>query len=346
MTTLRPALVAFAILVLTALSARAGDLGRAQVLYADAAYEEALAALGPPGLGDETVIEPNQLRALCLLALGRTIEAESAVERIVRHDPAYAVPVADVSPKLVTLFKDVRRRTLAAMAREAYAAGKAHLDAAQWSSARTEFTRMTELLAHPELANQPDAALDELRELGAGFLALSDMRLAAAPAPSPTSRAPDAQPRGRTPGPIGPPASAGGVPSPARQAAASPSAATDDGDSADPSEASVDVRVGTPVFSALDQDVTPPVELLRRMPRWAPSGRAQSRETYRGMLDIVIDERGRVESASIARSVTPTYDEALVEAALAWRFSPARKDGQPVRYRQVLEIVLRPTGSR
>lgn len=98
-----------------------------------------------------------------------------------------------------------------------------------------------------------------------------------------------------------------------------------------------------PVFSALDQDVTPPVELLRRMPRWSPSDRAQSRQTFQGLLEIVIDERGLVESASLPRSVIPSYDEVLVQAALAWRFVPAKKGGKPVRYRQVLEIVLRPT---
>ena len=106
----------------------------------------------------------------------------------------------------------------------------------------------------------------------------------------------------------------------------------------------VATRVGPPAYSALDEGVSPPVEILRRMPRWSPGGRiTQTRTTLTGLLEILIDERGTVESASIVRSVTPTYDEVLVQAALGWRFGPAKKAGQAVRYRQVLEIVLRPT---
>ena len=87
----------------------------------------------------------------------------------------------------------------------------------------------------------------------------------------------------------------------------------------------------------------PPVELQRPMPRWSPINRLVAQSTYRGLIEIVIDERGAVEAAKMAKSVTPMYDDLLLQSARSWRYTPAKKDGKPVRYRQVLEIVLRPS---
>ncbi len=64
--------------------------------------------------------------------------------------------------------------------------------------------------------------------------------------------------------------------------------------------------------------------------------------TQTGLLEVVVDEKGAVASASMAKPITPSYDAALTSAARDWRFTPAQKAGQPVRYRLLLEIVLRP----
>lgn len=354
-------------------SVGAGDLAAAKAHYAAASYEEALSSLGPVGEDEESVVvESHLLRALCLLALGRTTEAESMIERLVRHDPRYVMPSADVSPKLVTLFTAVRHRTLPPMAREAYEIGKAQIDAREWAAAREAFARVVDLLSDSELANQRDTGLNDLRQLSLGFLRLSELELAAnrppIPAQPPTglkssgsttdgtaSQAPRS-PEGASTTPIA--SSASGTESqaasapigdPGQSAHATPptqpigrpsSQARDDSDGS----AAAESRQGPPVFTALDQEVAPPVEILRRMPRWTPGTRgAQARAVLTGLLEIVIDERGLVESAAIARSITPSYDEVLVQAALSWRFTPAKRDGKPVRYRQVLEIVLRPT---
>ncbi len=355
--------------------ADAGDLPAAKALYASASYEEALARLGPAGADQEAVVEANQLRALCLLALGRTTEAESAVERILLHDPAYVVPAAEVSPKLVALFNDVRRRSLPLLARAAYERGKAHVEARHWTRAASEFERMMSLLADPAIASEQGDGLGDLRQLGRGFLTLSQLEIGggrseASPSQADRSESDGGRPKSpaqpvETPalsrasgaasvpaGPESAPPITGAGAEPDRQESVTaaprgdqterPSAgvATDGEAHAD----AVATRVGPPAYSALDEGVSPPVEILRRMPRWSPGGRiTQTRTTLTGLLEILIDERGTVESASIVRSVTPTYDEVLVQAALGWRFGPAKKAGQAVRYRQVLEIVLRPT---
>jgi TonB family protein len=64
--------------------------------------------------------------------------------------------------------------------------------------------------------------------------------------------------------------------------------------------------------------------------------------TYQGHLRIVIDETGRVESAALVRPFLPGYDEILVEAARAWQFRPATKDGVPVRYAKIFTIDVAP----
>lgn len=47
------------------------------------------------------------------------------------------------------------------------------------------------------------------------------------------------------------------------------------------------------------------------------------------LLEILIDERGRVARARVLESV-PELNEAAVKAVKKWRFAPATKDGRPV----------------
>ena len=54
----------------------------------------------------------EQYRSLCLLALGRGSEAESAIAAVVTADPAYLPGDAEASPRVRAAFSDVRRRLL------------------------------------------------------------------------------------------------------------------------------------------------------------------------------------------------------------------------------------------
>ena len=77
-------------------------LAAARDLYSAAAYEDALQLLNrirpsaEQRSDDGHVIE--QYRAFCLLALGRTAEAESAIESLVQAAPSYRPTDAEVSP--------------------------------------------------------------------------------------------------------------------------------------------------------------------------------------------------------------------------------------------------------
>lgn len=93
-------------------------------------------------------------------------------------------------------------------------------------------------------------------------------------------------------------------------------------------------------FSAGDTEVQPPVAVSQAMPSWRPETALEQRMDYRGAVEVVIDEEGRVASATIVRSIHPRYDPLLVEAARGWVYEPATRAGQPVRYRYTMLINL------
>ena len=95
------------------------------------------------------------------------------------------------------------------------------------------------------------------------------------------------------------------------------------------------------VFGVDDTDVVAPVTVAQVMPNWSPP--PTDPRTYSGVIEIVIDERGAVVSAGILQSVSPFYDRSLVAAAKRWQFRPALLNGQPVKYRKAVGIVLRPS---
>jgi hypothetical protein len=39
-------------------------------------------------------------------------------------------------------------------------------------------------------------------------------------------------------------------------------------------------------------------------------------------------------------TVTPRYDEQLLDAARDWRYAPALLDGRPVKYRKMVQITV------
>ena len=91
----------------SAFAAPAEDLDSVKALYAEASYEEALAKLDTLD-GEIDPVMANQYRALCLLGLGKTRDAEAPLQRIVAANPLYTITPGDVSPRLVDLFKAIR----------------------------------------------------------------------------------------------------------------------------------------------------------------------------------------------------------------------------------------------
>lgn len=100
------------------------------------------------------------------------------------------------------------------------------------------------------------------------------------------------------------------------------------------------------VYTASDRDVVPPTPIAQALPEWRASASDMTRDRLRGVLELLIDDQGRVETASLREPISPNFDDRLLRAARDWRFVPAKRADQPVRYIRIVEIVLQPQGKK
>jgi hypothetical protein len=192
----RPALGLSLLLVALAaplVSAQEATLASARQLYGSAAYDEALSLLerlksSPPSSTESLAVD--QYRAFCLMALGRQTDAVRAIEAVVLADPFFAPDESEVSPRVVSAFRDARRRLLPGVAQQRYGEAKGAYDRKEYAAALAGFDAALRLMGAPDLAeaaNQPP--LSDIRMLAAGFRDLA--RAAAAPPPPPPQPAPE-----------------------------------------------------------------------------------------------------------------------------------------------------------
>src|SRR3954470_15994262 len=115
-------------------------LSAARDLYASARYDEALSVLnGLPSTGESTERKSiEQYRSLCLLALGRGAEAESAIAAVVTADPMFIPGEADASPRVRLAFSEVRQRLLPQIATARYSGAKAAYDRKDYTAAEAQ----------------------------------------------------------------------------------------------------------------------------------------------------------------------------------------------------------------
>jgi TonB family protein len=161
-------------------------LAQAQDLYAQASYEQALAVLDR--LNPKEAATPaegqaiRRYRALCLLALGRSADAESAVEEMVRANPAEAPSTDDLPPRLQVLVRQVRGRVARELVRQGYERGRDLYAREQFAAAAEELTRVIALLDDRTLELTKDPGFTDLRVLADGFVKLAVARRAPEPA--------------------------------------------------------------------------------------------------------------------------------------------------------------------
>ena len=93
------------------------------------------------------------------------------------------------------------------------------------------------------------------------------------------------------------------------------------------------------IYSLADPNVVPPLPVRESLAPLADVFGLRS-----GVLEIIIDETGSVESALIRSSVNPVYDRLVVATAKSWRYRPATLAGEPVKFRKAIQ--LDPRGMR
>jgi TonB family protein len=93
------------------------------------------------------------------------------------------------------------------------------------------------------------------------------------------------------------------------------------------------------IYTADDRTVVPPAVVEQPLPGFP----GEARLAGNGKLEVVIDESGAVESAVMIASVSPAYDRLALAAARGWRYKPARVNNEPVKFRKVVSINVRPT---
>jgi hypothetical protein len=98
------------------------------------------------------------------------------------------------------------------------------------------------------------------------------------------------------------------------------------------------------IYTASDADVVSPIPRTQQIPPWTPTGVEATRD-YHGSLGLLIDETGAVASVTLLEGIHVAYNQRLMRAARGWTFTPARRQGVPVRYMKVVEVHLTPRGT-
>ena len=88
------------------------------------------------------------------------------------------------------------------------------------------------------------------------------------------------------------------------------------------------------VYSSEHEDVQPPALLYPQLP--PPLMIADSRAGPLNRMELVVSADGTVERVRLVNGPTRMPDMMLLSGAKLWKFTPAFKDGEPVRYRTIL----------
>jgi hypothetical protein len=95
-------------------------------------------------------------------------------------------------------------------------------------------------------------------------------------------------------------------------------------------------RVANKIYRADDPGVVPPAAISQSLPAY-PGVVVVSKRTA---LEVVINESGAVESATMRDHISPAYDKQVLAAVATWRYRPATVNGTPVKFSKVIGITV------
>lgn len=81
----------------------------------------------------------------------------------------------------------------------------------------------------------------------------------------------------------------------------------------------------------------PPKKLYGPEPRYP---RKERKARHQGIVTVllIVGTDGVPSDMSVSRSLGPDFDKAAIDAVKHWKFSPATKDGTPVRVEIAVEV--------
>ena len=189
---MRKTTCAIILLLSSAFSVRAyaaeGTLAAARDLYVSASYDDALTMLGALAGGTRSIDEQQSIdlyRTLCLVALGRTADADRVIEGMLMRQPLYHASNEDLSPRVQSAFQNARKRMLPTLIQKEYADAKDAFDKKDWPVAADGFGEVLKSIADPDVAQLAGAPpLSDLRQLASGF---RDLAVKMTPPPPPVA---------------------------------------------------------------------------------------------------------------------------------------------------------------
>jgi TonB family protein len=92
------------------------------------------------------------------------------------------------------------------------------------------------------------------------------------------------------------------------------------------------------LYTADDRNVVPPQAIRQQIPAFP--GKVTVAKS--GVLELVIDRSGNVESATMRVPVNVQYDRMATTAAKNWQYQPAMVDGAPVKFVKRIQVTLVP----
>ena len=91
------------------------------------------------------------------------------------------------------------------------------------------------------------------------------------------------------------------------------------------------------IYTGEEPNVVPPVAIRQEMPKFPGVVRPGGRK---GVVEIIINEQGGVDSGGMAVSIDPSYDATLLAAATRWTYRPATVGGQPVKFVRRIQVSI------
>jgi protein TonB len=92
------------------------------------------------------------------------------------------------------------------------------------------------------------------------------------------------------------------------------------------------------IYSPSDGDVAPPAIIRQAVPPYP--GRVLTAGSL--VVEVLIDDTGAVEAATMEGPPNPAYDRLVLAAARSWQYHPATLNGRPVKYRKRIQLSLVP----